>query len=155
MVNWREIEKNVKFLLNNMESCYQGLKYALSGRMEIHPCVLQDIGPLGPLPCSYSTSSVNHSKQGIGYRWPCAILGWLVSISFSLPSLSLPQTFRMWHLPLIIYTDSLNHLHTSRTAISLMGGYGCCRSTGKASSNWSSFSRLMFSLRHVLAWKMQ
>ena len=25
-------------------------KYALSGRMEIHPCVLQDIGPLGPLP---------------------------------------------------------------------------------------------------------
>ena len=53
-------------------------KYALSGRMEIHPCVLQDIGPLGPLPCSHSTSSVNHSKQGIGYRWPCAILGWLV-----------------------------------------------------------------------------
>ena len=25
-------------------------KYTLSGRMEIHPCVLQDIGPLGPLP---------------------------------------------------------------------------------------------------------
>ena len=46
--------------------------------MEIHPCVLQDIGPLGPLPCSHSTSSANHSKQGIGYRWPCAILGWLV-----------------------------------------------------------------------------
>ena len=55
-------------------------KYALSGRMEIHPCVLQDIGPLGPLPCSHSTSSANHSKQGIGYRWPCAILGWLVHL---------------------------------------------------------------------------
>ena len=25
--------------------------------MEIHPCVLQDIGPLGPLPCSHTTSS--------------------------------------------------------------------------------------------------
>ena len=35
----------------------QSLKYTLSGRMEIHPCVLQDIGPLGPLPCSHSTSS--------------------------------------------------------------------------------------------------
>ena len=42
-------------------------KCALSGRKEIHPCVLQDIGPLGPLPCSHSTSA-NHSKQGIGYR---------------------------------------------------------------------------------------
>ena len=34
--------------------------------------------PLGPLPCSHPTSSADHSKQGIGYRWPCAILGWLV-----------------------------------------------------------------------------
>ena len=36
-----------------------------------YPCVLQDIGPLGPLPCSHSTSSLDHSKQGIGYccRW--------------------------------------------------------------------------------------
>ena len=25
-------------------------KYAISGRMELHPCVLQVIGPLGPLP---------------------------------------------------------------------------------------------------------
>ena len=38
------------------------------GRLEIHPCVLQDIGPLGPLPCSHSTFAANHSKQGIGYR---------------------------------------------------------------------------------------
>ena len=49
-----------------------------SGRLEIYPCVPQDIGPLGPLPCSHSTSSADHSKQGIRYRWPCAILGWLV-----------------------------------------------------------------------------
>ena len=48
------------------------------GRLEIHPCVLQDIGPLGPLPWSHSTTSLGHPKQGIGYRWPCAILGWLV-----------------------------------------------------------------------------
>ena len=34
--------------------------------------------PLGPLPCSHSTSSLDHSQQDIGYRWPCAILGWLV-----------------------------------------------------------------------------
>ena len=32
------------------------------------PCVLQDIGPLGPLPCSYSTSLLDHTQQGIGYR---------------------------------------------------------------------------------------
>ena len=38
------------------------------GCKEIHPRVLQDIGPLRPLPCSHSTSSVDHSKQGIGYR---------------------------------------------------------------------------------------
>ena len=64
-----------------MENCPKGLKFAflgISGRKEIHPCVLQDIGPLGPLPCSHLTSSADHSKQGIGYRWPCAILGWLV-----------------------------------------------------------------------------
>ena len=29
------------------------------GRKEIHPCVLQDIRPLGPLPSSHSTSSVD------------------------------------------------------------------------------------------------
>ena len=45
-----------------------GLIYSPSGRLEITPCVLQDIGPLGPLPCSQSTTSLDHSKQGIGYR---------------------------------------------------------------------------------------
>ena len=40
-----------------MENCFKGLKYALSGHMEIYPYVLQDISPLGPLPCSHSTSS--------------------------------------------------------------------------------------------------
>ena len=32
-----------------MENCPKGLKFAFSGHKEIHPCVLQDIGPLGPL----------------------------------------------------------------------------------------------------------
>ena len=50
MENWQEIEKNVKLSLNIMDNCPKGLKYAFSGRKEIHPCVLQDIGPLGPLP---------------------------------------------------------------------------------------------------------
>ena len=36
--------------------CSKGLKNALSRCMEIHPCFLQDIGPLRPLPCSHSTS---------------------------------------------------------------------------------------------------
>ena len=83
MDNWPKNEKNVKFPLNIMENCPKGLKYPLSGRMEIHPCIQQDIGPLGPLPCSHSTASADHSKQGIGYRWPCAILGWLVFLYFS------------------------------------------------------------------------
>ena len=30
-----------------------GMDGRTDGRMEIHPCVLQDIGPLGPLPCSH------------------------------------------------------------------------------------------------------
>ena len=32
------------------------------------PCVLQDIGPLGPLSFSHSITLLEHSKQGIGYR---------------------------------------------------------------------------------------
>ena len=68
MATDEKMKKNEKPPLNIMENCSKGLKYALSGRMEIHPCVLQDIGPLGPLPCSHSTSSAKHSKQGIGYR---------------------------------------------------------------------------------------
>ena len=64
----QKIKKNVKFLLNNMENGLKGFKNALSGCMQIHPCVLHDIGPLGPLPCSHPTSSADHSKQGIGYR---------------------------------------------------------------------------------------
>ena len=60
-----------------------------SGRLEIHPCVLQVIGPSGLPPCSHSTTSLDHSKQGIGYCWPCVILGWLVYHCFCLP---------VWHL---------------------------------------------------------
>ena len=51
-----------------MANCFLRSKYALSGCMEIHLCNLQDIGPLGPLPCSHSNSSADHSKQGIGYH---------------------------------------------------------------------------------------
>ena len=68
--------------------------------MEIHPCDLQDIGPLGPLPCSHSPSSANHSKQGIGYCWPCAILGWLViygAFGHAAPALMLPWP-QIWPL---------------------------------------------------------
>ena len=39
----------------------------------------QDVRKFTPASCSHSNSSANHSKQGIGYSWPCAILGWLVS----------------------------------------------------------------------------
>ena len=66
MANWWEIEKNAKLPLNIMENCSKGLKYALSGRMEIHPCVLQDISPLGPLPCSHSTSSAITQSRASG-----------------------------------------------------------------------------------------
>ena len=49
-----------------MENCSKGLKYALSGRMEIHPCVQQDIGPLRPLPYSHSTSSAITPSRASG-----------------------------------------------------------------------------------------
>ena len=65
--------------------------------MEIHPCVLQDIGPLGPLPCSHSTSSADHFKQGIGYRWPCAILGWLVMPHYLVANTPLLKTPYLEH----------------------------------------------------------
>ena len=45
--------------------------------MEIHSCVLKNIGPLRPLPYSHATFSADHSKQGIRYHWHCVILGWL------------------------------------------------------------------------------
>ena len=34
----------------------------------VHPCVLQDISPLAPPPCSHSISLTNHFKQGIRNR---------------------------------------------------------------------------------------
>ena len=37
-----------------------------SGRLEIHPSVLQDIGPLGPLPCSHTTSSAITPSRASG-----------------------------------------------------------------------------------------
>ena len=49
-ITWQIDEKNANFPFNIMENCSKGLKYALSGHMEIHPCGLQDIGSLGPLP---------------------------------------------------------------------------------------------------------
>ena len=51
-----------------LQSIKSILKCAFPGRLEIHPRVLQDVSPLGPLPCSHSTASADHSKQGIGYR---------------------------------------------------------------------------------------
>ena len=38
------------------------------GRLEISPCVLQDIGPLGPLPCSHSTTSLDQITQSNPFR---------------------------------------------------------------------------------------
>ena len=32
----------------------------------VHPCVLQDIGPLGPLPCSHTTSSAITPSRASG-----------------------------------------------------------------------------------------
>ena len=44
------MEKNSMFSLNNKESSPKGLKCAFSGRLKIHLCVLQNIGPLGRCP---------------------------------------------------------------------------------------------------------
>ena len=52
-------------MVNGGEGGTEGRK---DGRLKIPPCVLQDIGPLGPLPCSHFISSLDHFQQGIGYR---------------------------------------------------------------------------------------
>ena len=44
------MEKKSMFSLNSKESSPKSFKCAFSGRLEIHLCVLQDIGPFGPLP---------------------------------------------------------------------------------------------------------
>ena len=49
---------------------------------EIYPHILHNFGPVGQLSCSQSTTLLDHYKQGIGYRWPCAILGLLVFLPF-------------------------------------------------------------------------
>ena len=67
-------------LPSKAESCHPKFKSA-SGRLEIHPCVLQEIRPMGVLPCSHSTTLLDHSKLGIGYRWPCVIIRQLVILT--------------------------------------------------------------------------
>ena len=44
----------------------------MDGRLEIHPCVLQDIGPLGPLPKKYPKRSFLHFST----RSPLRTDGW-------------------------------------------------------------------------------
>ena len=61
-----------------MENSPKGLKYALSGRMEIHPCVLQDIGPLGLLPKKEGKKKNKENKSSKDRTWsavPDALLG--------------------------------------------------------------------------------
>ena len=54
--------------LKELDIGHWGAYRRTKGHQEIHPCVLQDIDPLGPLPCFHSITSFSHSKQGIGYR---------------------------------------------------------------------------------------
>ena len=68
-----EAEAERKFIFKMEAEAEAVQKFAASTSL-----VLQDIGPLGPIPCSRSTTSFDHSMKGIGYNWPCAILGWLV-----------------------------------------------------------------------------
>ena len=51
-------------LLLYVLNIHQHPKMCPSRRLEIHPLVLQDTSPLGPLPRSRSTSSLHHSKHG-------------------------------------------------------------------------------------------
>ena len=49
--------------------------------MEIQPCVPQDIGPLGPLPCSHSTSSAITTSRASGTADQVRSLDDLLSVS--------------------------------------------------------------------------
>ena len=95
--------------MNFIEYCSKGPKIALSGQKNVHifcPCVQKDIDPLRPLPCCHSTSPLDHSQQGIGYRWPCAILGWLVICVFSLWMTIMWLSFWEWKKNFKIYSGN-------------------------------------------------
>ena len=60
-----------------------------SNNIETCPCVLQDIGPLGPLPCSHSNFT---QSLPAGYRVPLTMCDpWMTSFSLSLFSFCLPH----------------------------------------------------------------
>ena len=79
-------------LLSKPKFCPPALKYTFSGLNQSSKAwnmPPQDIWKFTPVfyrtsalwgrcPSLTPISSLDHSEQGIGYRWPCAILGWLV-----------------------------------------------------------------------------
>ena len=46
-----------------MDNCLRGLKFDISGYLAIHPCVLQDVRPFRPLPCSHSLLSADYVRS--------------------------------------------------------------------------------------------
>ena len=92
-------DKNVKFSLNNISNWWEienrktPIEYLRKLLQRPLICPLRTYGnsplfPTGHRPFGAATLLSLHffihlSKQGIGYRWPCAILGWLVLCSFT------------------------------------------------------------------------
>ena len=59
----------------------------------------------------HSTTSLDHPKQGIGYGWPCAILGWLVT--YRLAPLEEALSINWSHHSVIWFFSPLLHDHVA------------------------------------------
>ena len=96
-----------------MENCSKDLKYALSGRMQIHPRVLQDIGPLGPMSCSHSTSSAITPSRASGTADHVQSLDDLLSFS----SYKWKRKIGFLHFPNWLWPMDINGHHWTKLNI--------------------------------------
>ena len=94
MEKWWKMKKKMKFPLNNVANWWE-IEKKCETPIEYHRMLLQrpqicplrmykhsSLCPTGHRPFGAAALLSllffsHHSKQGIGYRWPCAILGWL------------------------------------------------------------------------------
>ena len=91
------------------------LKYASSWRLEIQPCFLQGIVPLGRLPCFHSTFSLDWVPLTVSNPW---VSSWCISCKVNLKNIF----FSLFFLPVhILISPTFSGFEGCRTC------YVCCK----------------------------